>query len=132
MTLENQQLTGLDRARRPAAPAARGERTLTARCAHAALARLLRRVIRTGHLTVIAPDGAPITAGESAASGGVTVRIRDWRTLYHLVTDPDLALGEGYMDGAITVEAGEISDLLDLVGRNLETDGGRPSSIPGA
>jgi cyclopropane-fatty-acyl-phospholipid synthase len=86
-------------------------------------------VIWTGRLTVIAPDGAPIQAGDGPGAGGVTVRIRDWRTLYRLVTDSDLALGEGYMDGAITVEGGEISDLLELVGRNLETRGKYSRSV---
>jgi cyclopropane-fatty-acyl-phospholipid synthase len=131
MSLEHD-LTELDWTARPAATSRRGEPGLAARRAHAALARLLRKVIRIGRLTVIAPDGAAIAAGDSAATAGVTVRIRDWRTLRRLVIDPEMALGEGYMDGGITVEGGGISDLLDLVGRNLETRGGHPTSVSGA
>jgi cyclopropane-fatty-acyl-phospholipid synthase len=85
------------------------------------LAVVLRRFIRTGSLTVITPDGTPTVLGDGAGELGVTVRIHDWRTLRRLVTDPELALGEGYMDGGITVEGGGISDLLELVGRNLAT-----------
>ena len=36
-----------------------------------------------------------------------------------LALRPRLALGEAYMDGKLTVEDGDIYDLLDLVGRNM-------------
>jgi len=37
-----------------------------------------------------------------------------------LVLRPRLALGEAYVDGALTVEdGGDIYDLLDLLGRNM-------------
>jgi cyclopropane-fatty-acyl-phospholipid synthase len=127
MSLGSERLGSADRPSRPDATRRRQAPPLAAQFAHAALARVLRRIIRTGSLTIVAPDGAPIMAGDGL--GGLTVRIGDWRTLHRLVTNTELALGEGYMDGAITIEGGELWDLLELVGRNLEIHDGRPATV---
>jgi len=50
----------------------------------------------------------------------VTVRLHDSALHYKLFWNPRLAVGEAYMDGTLTVEdGGEIIDLIDLVGANL-------------
>jgi cyclopropane-fatty-acyl-phospholipid synthase len=86
-----------------------------------ALTRLLRRFVRTGGLKVLLPRGEPIMVGDGPVAEAVTIRIRDGRTIRRLVFNPDLALGEAYMDGGLVVERGTIADLLDLLARNLET-----------
>jgi cyclopropane-fatty-acyl-phospholipid synthase len=48
----------------------------------------------------------------------VTVRLHDRSTAMRLLVDPELAAGEAYMDGTLTVEQGDIYDLLDLVMKN--------------
>jgi cyclopropane-fatty-acyl-phospholipid synthase len=83
------------------------------------LERLLRRIIHQGSLTVIPPKGPPIVVGDQTAHGAVTIAIRDEGTLRRLAMNPDLALGESYMDGALTIERGDVWGLLDLLGRNL-------------
>ena len=93
-----------------------------------ALTRLLRRVVRSGSLKVLLPDGEAIMVGDGAAADAVTIRIRDGRTMRRLALNPDLALGEAYMDGGLTVERGTIGDFVDLIGRNLAT---RPRRRPG-
>jgi cyclopropane-fatty-acyl-phospholipid synthase len=92
---------------------------LLQRWARAALIRFLRPIMRSGSLTVILPDAAPVAFGEAASAGAVTVRIRDWRTVARLAINPDLYLGEAYMDAGLVVERGTIWDFLDLIGRNL-------------
>jgi cyclopropane-fatty-acyl-phospholipid synthase len=92
-----------------------------------ALTRLLKGIVRTGSLTVILPDGTEIAVGDGSAAGAVTVRILDRRTLRRLALNPDLALGEAYMDGNLVLERGTLWDFLDLMGRNLS---GRPDPVP--
>ena len=102
---------------------------LSMQWARPALARLLRRIVRTGSLSVVLPDLEPIVVGDGSTASAVTVRIRDEHTLRRLVLNPDLALGEAYMDGGLLLERGTLWDFLDLVGRNLA---GQPSRPPGA
>jgi cyclopropane-fatty-acyl-phospholipid synthase len=78
---------------------------------------LLRRIVRKGRLTVISPDGRAYVVGEGTPS--VTIRITDPATVRRLLLNPDLVLGEAYMDGALQVEGGTIYDLLDLCLANL-------------
>jgi len=84
-----------------------------------AIERLLRRIVRTGALAVVLPDGATIVAGDRATRPKVRVRIEDWPTVRRLALTPDPALGEAYMDGRLVLERGSLWDFLDLMGRNL-------------
>jgi cyclopropane-fatty-acyl-phospholipid synthase len=78
---------------------------------------LLRRIIRRGALTMIAPDGRTYDFGSGSPS--VTIRITDWAVVRRLSVNPDLAVGEAYMDGTLRVENGGIYDFLDLCLSNL-------------
>ena len=50
----------------------------------------------------------------------VTIRLHDKALHYKLFWNPRLAVGEGYMDGTLTMEdGGRIIDLIDLVVANL-------------
>lgn len=86
------------------------------------LRSLLHRIIRNGTLTVVSPDGRSCDFGNGTPS--VTIRIVDPTTVRRLFLNPDLALGEAYMDGALLVEDGTIYDLLDLCFANLGWGGG--------
>ncbi len=78
---------------------------------------LFRKIIRNGALTVIAPDGRAHHIGSGMPS--VTIRIMDPVVIPRLLLNPDLALGEAYMDGALVVEEGNIYDFLALCLANL-------------
>jgi cyclopropane-fatty-acyl-phospholipid synthase len=78
---------------------------------------LLRRIIGNSALTLIAPDGRSYPVGRGVAR--VALRILDPGIIPRLLLDPDLALGEGYMDGALVIEGGDIYDFLDLCLSNL-------------
>lgn len=78
---------------------------------------VFQRIIRKGTLTVIGPDGRSYFIGRGAPS--VAIRIIDPAVIPRLLLNPDLALGEAYMDGALTVENGDIYEFLDLCFANL-------------
>ncbi|MDB5487813.1 MAG: cyclopropane-fatty-acyl-phospholipid synthase [Reyranella sp.] len=83
------------------------------------LAQVLARVVSEGQLTII--DGAGRSYRLVGAKPGptVTLRVHDWWTGIRLAFRPRLALGEAYMEGRLTVEEGDLYDLLDLLGRNI-------------
>lgn len=84
------------------------------------LTGLMRRMIREGHLKVVSAGGRVADIGDAGVPP-VTIRLHDRRVAWDLVRNPQLKLGEAYMDGRLTVEQGDIADLLDLLTRNLGT-----------
>jgi cyclopropane-fatty-acyl-phospholipid synthase len=80
----------------------------------AVLARFLRRMIRDGNLAMII-DGNPEIAFGNGAGPKVTVRIRDTATVRRLVLDPELAVGESYMNGLLSIEGDDLHGLLRIV-----------------
>ena len=72
----------------------------------------LNRLIRTGTLEVRLPDGETRRFG--AGSPNIAIAIRDWPALRRIAFHPDLALGEAWMDGGLTVEKGDLYGLIAL------------------
>ena len=83
------------------------------------LARVLARVVGEGQLTLIDAAGTSHRLEGARSGPDVTIRLHDQWTGTRLALRPRLALGEAYMDGKLTIEDGDIYDLLDLVGRNM-------------
>lgn len=81
------------------------------------LTHVFQQIIRDGALIVIGPDGRSTLIGHGTSS--LAIRIVDPAIIPRLLLNPDLALGEGYMDGALTVEGGDIHDLLEFCLANL-------------
>ena len=82
------------------------------------LAHLLASIVRTGDLTLIDARGAPHRFGNGEGPP-VAVRILERRLEWHLALDPEMAAGEGYMSGALRLEAGSIYDFIALMMANL-------------
>jgi cyclopropane-fatty-acyl-phospholipid synthase len=80
---------------------------------------LLRRIVKRGSLTFIDADGAPHRYGDGRGPT-VAVRATDKRMERHLVVDPQLALGEGYMQGRFQMVEGRVYDFLELLLSNIE------------
>ena len=89
------------------------------------LARLFASLLKEGSLTAILPGGRQVNYG--AGEPNVTIRLHDRRAVAELAFDPDLKLGELYMDGRLTVENGDATDLLALLMRNLSLS--RPTGL---
>lgn len=83
------------------------------------LSAFLSRIVQAGELTVITPSGKRQCFGPGGAPA-VTVRLHH-RALYRkLFMNPDLYLGEAYMDGTLTVEEGSLRDFLELCTASAE------------
>ena len=87
---------------------------------------LLNSIVKHGTLTLLRPDGARDTFGSGAPR--VTVNLHDRAAMAELALNPELKLGELYMDGRLTVEEGDIADVLSLLMRNIGT-GAPPRGI---
>jgi cyclopropane-fatty-acyl-phospholipid synthase len=77
----------------------------------------MRRFVREGHLAVSIGGGPEIPFGNGTGPK-VTVRIKDQTTVRRLLLDPELALGESYMDGALSIDGDDVQGLLAIVVRN--------------
>ncbi|GAA4033060.1 cyclopropane-fatty-acyl-phospholipid synthase [Sphingomonas rosea] len=92
------------------------------------LQRLLGDRISGGTLIVQMPDGERTSLG--AGEPQVVVRIHSRAALLRLMRHPRLAFGELYMDREITLEEGELLDLLRLVvGSSRFEDGGHGGKL---
>jgi len=86
---------------------------------------LLRRFIRRGNLKITTASGKVITCGDGSGSP-VAVRFTSGAAQRAILFDPELRLGECYMDGTLVVEEGSIADLLGIVLGQGEIDGKPP------
>ncbi len=84
------------------------------------LATLCKALVRDGTLTLIDADGTTYRAGQANRAADVVVRLHDPSLHHQLTRSPLRALAEAYADGRLTVEIGDVYDLLDLCARNLE------------
>jgi len=75
---------------------------------------LLGQLIRKGSLTVAIGDGKPRTFGPGDGPA-LTIGVADRKTALAIARNPRLGLGEAYMDKRITLEDGDILDLMRLV-----------------
>ena len=85
------------------------------------LHRLLSKIIRNGTLIVRGSGGE--TYYGSGGGRTVAIRFTDEAAEKALVSDPQLQLGELYMDGRIIVEQGDIYEFLALIKDNTLKEG---------
>ncbi|WP_454618682.1 class I SAM-dependent methyltransferase [Bradyrhizobium cenepequi] len=80
--------------------------------------RLLRyflgQYIRRGALTVTTANGAKFTCGDGSGLP-VSVRFKTSGAERRVLLDPELSLGEAFMDGTFVVENGSIADALAIL-----------------
>jgi cyclopropane-fatty-acyl-phospholipid synthase len=80
--------------------------------------RLLRfslsRFIRRGAMTVTTASGESFTCGDGTGDP-VAVRFLTHEAERRILLNPELALGEAYMDGSFVVEQGSLADVLGIL-----------------
>ncbi|MDD4616563.1 MAG: cyclopropane-fatty-acyl-phospholipid synthase [Alphaproteobacteria bacterium] len=82
---------------------------------------LLKTVVRKGSLKVVSADGKTQVFGDGSGPN-VTVKLHRKNLNWLLGLNPDLKLGEAYVDGSLTVEEGDIYGFLHLLLSNyMET-----------
>jgi cyclopropane-fatty-acyl-phospholipid synthase len=86
-----------------------------------ALDLFLRRFVTVGRLTVHWPDGRTrIYAGRPGPEARVA--LRDRRTVRRLALDPEMGVGEAYMEGNLVPLHGSIHDVLAVILANLRAN----------
>ncbi len=78
------------------------------------MARLLRRVVRSGRITLIDHKGRRHDIGTPDGRPPVMVRLHDAAVDRKIFLHSRLAVGEAYMDGRLTVDDGRLYDFLDI------------------
>src|SRR6188768_2401661 len=78
------------------------------------LAKVLSALVQRGSLTVVTARGREVTFGDGTGEE-VRVRFLDPGAERALILNPELRLGELYMDGRIVIERGTIYDFLALL-----------------
>ncbi len=81
------------------------------------LQALLDRTFQTRSIRVRLPDGRELTAGPGEPE--LTAVMTDMKTAVAIAANPDLALGEAFMDGTFRIEGGSIYDFLQLTTSQL-------------
>ena len=81
------------------------------------LQSLLDRTFLTRAIRVRLPDGRELAAGPGTPE--LTVVISDAKTALAIAANPELALGEAFMDGHFWIEDGDIYDFLQLTTSQL-------------
>jgi cyclopropane-fatty-acyl-phospholipid synthase len=83
------------------------------------LTRFLKRFVRRGSFMVTTARGKSYTFGDGSGPH-VAVRFATAKAQRAVLLDPELKLGEAYMDGTFVVEQGSIADVLEiLLGQDL-------------
>ena len=79
----------------------------------------LGKVVQIGLLTVELPSGTVLTFGDGKGPQA-HVSLKDSATVRHMVINPELAVGESYMNGTLVIENDDIHGFLELILRNLD------------
>jgi cyclopropane-fatty-acyl-phospholipid synthase len=81
---------------------------------------LLRAYLRRGTFKLTTSSGKTFSFGDGTGSP-VAVRFTTRAAELAMILDPELKLGEAYMDGSLVVEQGTIADLLEIaLGQDTE------------
>jgi cyclopropane-fatty-acyl-phospholipid synthase len=78
----------------------------------------LSKLVRFGHLEVETSDGLVDTFGDGSGPR-LVVKLADGAAERRLALDPELAVGELFMEGQLDLVEGDLYDLLELGARNL-------------
>ena len=94
-----------------------------------ALDRLLTHLFKRGRLRVTFPDGTTRSYGPGdGPQSAVTLHAASLPR--RIVLSPEMAIGEGYMDGTVTIEGDDLYGFLELAITNIAAQGppwfGRP------
>jgi cyclopropane-fatty-acyl-phospholipid synthase len=87
-----------------------------------ALDAMLRHLFRQGELTVTYPEGTTRRYGDGKGDA-VAICLHDPTLPRKIILSPDMAVGEAYMDGRLTIEGDDLYGFLGLAIRNIAAQG---------
>ncbi len=79
---------------------------------------VLKRLIHNGNLRVVDWKNRLAVYGDGTGTPA-TIRVHDLATAWRLMFNPQLAVGEAFMEGQLTVEEGSLYDFLELCFKNI-------------
>jgi len=87
-----------------------------------ALDAMLRHLFRQGELKITYPDGQTRRYGDGKGES-VALRLHDPTLPRKIILSPDMAVGEAYMDGRLTIEGDDLYGFMGLAIRNIAANG---------
>ncbi len=94
------------------------------------LRKAFSTIVRRGRLRVTTVSGATLEFGDGSGDEPVAVRFASRAAQWAVCLDPELRLGEAYMEGSFVVEQGTIADFLRLAIRGTQENGHIPWTLP--
>jgi len=79
---------------------------------------LFEQFMAYGTLVVIVGNASPVVIQGAYDGPKVTIRLASSRILWRIIAKPDLAIGEAYMDGSLTIANDELRPFLHLLLQN--------------
>ena len=89
------------------------------------LLNFLRKLIKDDGFELVDANKKSHIIGKPKKENPIKLKILDKSLHWKLLMNPDLYLGEGYMDGSIVIENGTLTEFLDIVLKNV---GRRPTN----
>jgi cyclopropane-fatty-acyl-phospholipid synthase len=78
------------------------------------LLRVLSRVVRRGSLNIILASGSRVTLGDGTGVP-LTMRFTSASWQRQVALDPEMKLGEAFMEGGLVIEQGDIAEVLAVL-----------------
>ncbi len=82
---------------------------------------MLRTILQTGNFEITMPGGTRHSYG-SGTGEAVRIRIHDTATLRKILFNPELGVGEAYMNGTLTIGGDDLRAFLAAVLQNIGQD----------
>ena len=89
------------------------------------LLNFLRKLIKDDGFELVDASKKSYIIGKPKKENPIKLKILDKSLHWKLLMNPDLYLGEGYMDGSIVIENGTLTEFLDIALKNV---GRRPTN----
>jgi len=86
-------------------------------CCGVIFTAVLKSIVRTGSLRLVDGAGRSHQFGDGTPPH-CTVRLASRRLDYTLALNPELSIGEAFVDGGLVIEEGSLYDFLEIAARN--------------
>jgi Cyclopropane fatty acid synthase and related methyltransferases len=83
------------------------------------LLNFLRRLIKEDGFELVDANNKSYLIGKPKKENPIRLKLLDKSLHWKLLINPDLYLGEGYMDGSIVIENGTLTEFLDIALKNV-------------
>ena len=83
----------------------------------------LGHLIHQGQLSVTLASGETLRHGDPSKGPSVAITLQDESLPRRIILNPDMAVGEAYMDGRMIIEGDDLRGFLELAIANIEAQG---------